>query len=95
MVVGIVSCTTHETAGPNQVPTPWSEDENCPLELVIGGAVVFGGLRLWEMVDLWVGPPIHNSRLRELRRRQNQSHYGIAFVPTGSSSGVAMLSLRF
>jgi hypothetical protein len=69
-------------------------EDGCPYRLAIASGLAWAGFRLWEIVDLWAGPPEHNRRLRRLQRSQGQ-RYGFSIVPTGSGSGVASLSLNF
>jgi len=96
LVAGLLSCTLSGSEQSNTgVKSPWADDDECPEALVIGAAITFGGLRLWEIVDLWTGPPIHNERFRKLRRTTQPSRYRFAIAPTGRSSGVASLSLSF
>jgi hypothetical protein len=33
------------------------------------GTALFVGFRIWEIVDVWAGPPAHNRRYRELKGR--------------------------
>lgn len=50
-------------------------DEDCDED--IGNALLgygaFVGFKIWEIVDLWVGPPIQNRRYRALRARTQTS----------------------
>lgn len=37
--------------------------------VLISGLILFGGLKIWDGIDGWVGPPRHNRRYRELLER--------------------------
>lgn len=96
LVAGLLSCAVSGSQQSNTgVRSPWADDDECPEALVIGAALAFGGLRLWEIVDLWVGPSIHNQRFRKLQRTHQPGRYRFAIAPTGRGSGVASLSLSF
>jgi hypothetical protein len=49
--------------------------EDCDDGWIIGGALAFVGLRIWEAVDVWAYPPDHNRRVRELRARVYGPNY--------------------
>lgn len=70
-----------------------------------GGVLVAGilglvGFRIWEIVDLWVGPALHNQRVRDVYRK-----YGIGphtpvigarpFVQPTDGGGIGGLALSF
>jgi hypothetical protein len=96
LVAGIVSCSVSGSEGSNTgVHSPWVDDDECPIGLMVGSAIAFGGLRLWEIVDLWAGPPMHNERFRKLRTRYAPRRYSFSIAPTSRDSGVASLSMSF
>lgn len=41
--------------------------------LIVIGAVGFFGFRIWEIVDVWVAPPSHNSKFNRLEKYINES----------------------
>ena len=98
LITGIISCEndyhndtyydqTHQGRG-------GGSGDSCSDELIIGGALGFVGLRIWEIIDLWVAPPAHNRHLEKLRAG-GRSGYRFSIAPTGSGAGVASLSLDF
>ena len=98
MIAGIVSCEddyndTYYNDPSHKAPRSSSGD-SCSEGLIIGGAIGFVGLRIWEVIDLWVAPPAHNRRLKKLKAN-GQAGYRFSIAPTGSGSGVASLSLDF
>lgn len=68
--------------------------------LVIGGALGFAGFWIWEMIDNWVGPALHNERVRRLHYKYGIApgsvFYGAApyVAPTGRGGAVAGLTFR-
>ncbi|MCX5741154.1 MAG: hypothetical protein NT062_01505, partial [Proteobacteria bacterium] len=65
---------------------------------LIVGAVGFGVLRVWEIVDALSAPSSHNARVRELRIRTGQqpTYYGMKpFVSPKGDGLAAGLSWRF
>jgi hypothetical protein len=67
-----------------------------------GGLIAVGGLRIWEVVDAFAGPPSDNRHLRDLRQRLGLAPpppaYGMRpYVAPGGAhgGGVAGLTLRF
>ena len=92
VVIGLTGCYADAFDG---------RDNRCDDEfstwLAVGliGAV---GFRIWELVDLWGGPPAHNERVRQLRFRAGLPQYGLFSAPSlgrGDAGGVAGLTLRF
>jgi hypothetical protein len=84
----LVDCLEVEDGGNCEDDVDW---------LVVGliGSV---GFRIWELVDLWAGPPRHNARIRAIRARAGIPGYGLYLAPSvsrGDSGGVAGLTLRF
>jgi hypothetical protein len=67
--------------------------------LAVAGILGYMGLRLWGMVDVFVGPAFHNQKVRALRARTgNQGGYGVMpfVVPASEGRGAtAGLTLRF
>lgn len=96
MLYSILSCSiSAESSSDSRAHRTWDGDSDCPWGLALGGGLAFAGLRLWEIVDLWAGPPAHNRRLRRLQGQQRPRPYGFALVPTGRDTGMATFSLRF
>ena len=44
-----------------------------PWYILGGGLILFGGLKVWDGIDGWVGPPRHNKRYRELLERTGKT----------------------
>ena len=62
------------------------------------GAIGFFGLRIWEIVDAFVGPGRQNARLQAVQLKlgvQVPFYVRPYIVPTGDGGAVAGLSLRF
>ncbi len=68
---------------------------------ILGGIVGMIGFRVWEVVDAWVAPPLHNKKVRGLRYSlglgPQLSVKGLYLAPpqTPGSGGVAGLALSF
>ncbi len=64
--------------------------------LALAGAIAFTGFRIWEVVDLWVGPPSHNRRYdrikTKLSRRNSKKleHYSMSIYPVQTHTEMAM-----
>lgn len=66
-LVGFIDCVGDSVDGTNN---------RCNAGLMVGGALAFAGLRIWETIDLFATPPAHNRRVREIRARiYNQQYY--------------------
>ena len=48
---------------------------------LVGGVIAFTGLHIWEVVDAFIGPSVHNDRVHELRRRYGYRDYATHIVP--------------
>ncbi|MCP4446847.1 MAG: hypothetical protein GY811_16085 [Myxococcales bacterium] len=94
MIVGAVSCLNDDTYDDSARHSSNGSNDRCSRGLLIGGLIGFAGLRIWEIVDLWVAPPAHNRRYDELRAG-GPSRYSLSIAPTGAGSGVASISLAF
>ncbi len=57
-----------------------SRYETCNGGLVFAGVMAYVGFKVWEIVDLWAGPPEHNRRYREIRGRMGEGE--VTFLPT-------------
>ncbi len=55
------------------------EDQPCTNDALTIGTAGFIAFRVWEIVDLWLTPYLHERRYRELKKMQNNSH--ISFAP--------------
>jgi hypothetical protein len=98
VIFGIVQCLEqHEL-----------DDGDCDdaIPLLVGGLLVNAGFRVWEIIDVWAGPPRHNARVRELRLRLGYPPppppppppaWGLYLSPAkGESDGKVLgLTLRF
>ena len=66
---------------------------------MIGGALAFTGLRIWQTIDAFAVPAEYNSQVRRLRMRVGYRPMGMYSLylsrPTHGDGGVAGLSLRF
>jgi hypothetical protein len=67
--------------------------------LLVAGVLGVVGFRIWEMIDLWVGPPLHNQRVRRVHMKYGIApgsvFYGAApyVAPTGDG-GIAGFTFR-
>lgn len=62
------------------------------------GLIGFAVFRIWEIVDVWRGPIVHNQKLRELRWRTGYGapRWGVfAAPPAKGDGGIAGVTLRF
>jgi hypothetical protein len=87
LVAGLLQCL--------EADTYTCEEQNGLLVVGLIGAV---GFRIWELIDVWGGPPAHNARVREIRWRAGLPPYGLYLAPSlgrGDGGGVAGLTLRF
>jgi hypothetical protein len=66
---------------------------------ILAGFAGLVGFRIWELIDVWVGPATHNNRVRAARAKAYGAHYGLYVAPPlssdGGTGGVAGLTLRF
>jgi len=68
---------------------------------IVGGIIGTIGFRVWEIVDAWVAPPLHNKKVRALRHavglgpQLSLKGFYVAPPATQASGGVAGLSLTF
>ena len=65
---------------------------------IVGGALAYTGLRIWETVDAFVVPPSHNNRVRAIKARIGYGpRYGLYLAPphTHTGGGVAGVGLTF
>lgn len=68
--------------------------------LLVGGMVGFSILRIWEFIDVIVGPASYNDRVRAARYKAYGGNpyptgYSLYVVPTSNGGGVAGVSFRF
>ena len=66
----------------------------------LAGIVGLVGFRIWGIADAWIAPPLHNRKVRALKRQLGLAPpvYGLYLAPPQSSNasgGVAGLSLSF
>lgn len=62
------------------------------------GLVAFIGLHVWEVFDVWLGPPAHNRRVRAAQMKAGMAPgYGLYLAPplTRDDGAVAGFTLRF
>lgn len=67
---------------------------------LVAGLVGLVGFRVWEVVDAWVAPPIHNRKVRALEQQLGLAPptYGFYLAPphdSDAAGGVAGLALSF
>ena len=64
---------------------------------LVAGALALTGLRIWEVVDAFIGPGRQNTRLRAVHMKLGypMPMYGAPFVVPANGGAVAGLSLRF
>lgn len=76
-----------------------SSKEQCDtsIGILVGGYLALMGFRIWEIADAFVAPPIHNARVRSLKRRLGISApYALApYVAPHGDGAIAGLGLRF
>lgn len=78
-----------------------SSSINCEEEAgwLFAGVVGTIGFRVWEVIDVWRGPALHNARVRELRARLRGIDCGVTIQPAARDGKVhgatAGLELRF
>lgn len=51
-------------------PSQAADEEAAPI--IISGWVALGALRIWEIVDLWTGPGLHNGSYREALEKKKR-----------------------
>lgn len=67
-------------------------------DMIWFGLVAAVGFRVWEVFDVWLGPPAHNRRVRAAQMKAGIAPgYGLYLAPplTRDEGGVAGLTLRF
>jgi hypothetical protein len=76
---------------------PGQNHQEQAADIMIGGMLVFAGLRLWEVGDAAIGPSLHNERFNDARARHPETYAVLPYVvPTLSGTGgVAGLALNF
>jgi hypothetical protein len=75
----------------------WSSGKSCSSGgLMFLGLLGYAGFKVWEIADLWAGPPEHNRRYRELKNRLGESSitFKPAFVPL-ADGGMLGLGVTF
>lgn len=95
LTYGVLSCAVTDSSDDSRVHRTWDGDSDCPWGLALAGGLAYAGFRVWEILDLWAGPPEHNRRLRRLQSGQRRQPYRFTLLPTGGDSGVATFSLEF
>jgi hypothetical protein len=94
MVTGALGCT--QDTG--------DKDWNCSSfeqGLIVVGAIGFVGLRIWEIVDVWAVPPLHNSKFRNLKKYiedakgESQTKSSLDLVPILSPRNGQGVGLRY
>jgi hypothetical protein len=82
----------------------WSCDKNhekgmCSNPAFVGGLVALLGFRIWEILDLWIAPPLHDREVRKIRLKKaglSRPDYYIGPVFMHSANGItAGLSFSF
>ena len=62
--------------------------------IALGSLAVFGIARIWEAVDVWTYPSVHNRRFRELNARTNDAKVSLQLTPNVGGATVG-LAVRF
>ena len=64
---------------------------------MIGGMLVFAGLRIWEVGDAALGPSLRNQRFDAVRARHPETYSVLPYVvPTLSGNGgIAGIAMSF
>jgi hypothetical protein len=81
------------------VPQEGGTGETCGKDarFLVGG-IGLVAFRIWELIDVWAGPPAYNARVRDLRVRAGLPPYALFAAPLlgrGDAGGVAGLTTRF
>jgi hypothetical protein len=76
---------------------PGHNNQERAADIMIGGMLVFAGLRIWEVGDAALGPSMHNDRFNQARARHPETYAVLPYVvPTLSGTGgIAGVSLHF
>ena len=62
----------------------------------IAGLSVLAAFKLWEIIDVWSHPPLHNRRYREIQaRRKRKVSWSLHVGPNGDGGVNAGLGFRF
>lgn len=72
-------------------------DEGCDDNsgLLIVGIGAFLGFHIWEILDVWIAPPVQNKRYRQLKQAQTSTSSWNAFVTPTSDGGRFVMQLSF
>jgi len=82
----------------------WSCDKNhekgmCSNAAFLGGLIALLGFHVWEILDLWIAPPLHDREVRRIRLKKaglSRPDYYIGPVSARSVNGItAGLSFSF
>lgn len=75
---GLVNCTA------DAINTGFQSNQNCSHGLLTAGVIVYFGVRVWEIVDVWATPPELNRRYRSLKERVGDSSAHFFMLPSSS-----------
>jgi hypothetical protein len=76
---------------------PGHNDQQRAADIMIGGMLVFAGLRIWEVGDAALGPSLRNQRFDAMRARHPETYAVLPYVvPTLSGNGgIAGIAMSF
>ena len=99
LMVGIINLTTSSDCFVNEsnggfICETNRSDENLWTGLAISGGVLYGLLRIWEIADLWSGPPRHNAEYKRVRAKTGGWSLSLLPVPL-PGGGMAVAGVRF
>ncbi|HTL12330.1 MAG TPA: hypothetical protein VL588_07570 [Bdellovibrionota bacterium] len=88
---GAAATTTNVSCGSSSCTVT----ETTPLATV-GGPVIFGALKIWEIIDIWTAPAAHNAAVEE-REKAKQKKTSLRLQPWVAPNGSAgvMLGMGF
>lgn len=87
--ISLIDCTTDNC-----------RNDNGAVVLLVGSALAYTGLHIWEIVDAFTAPSEHNRRVHALRRRYGYIDYArvmpyVARPHGADGGGTAGVSFRF
>lgn len=71
------------------------ESFECVTGVAIGGLVAWSAFRVWETVDVWAHPAIHNKKVRRLKDETGAPAISFQVNPRGRDGATAEIAVRF
>jgi hypothetical protein len=94
MLVSLAPCRKDLTKNMDKVS--FDRFDKCEKEYLIAGQIAFTGLRIWEIIDLWLTPnPGLKNLMFEDTRRQSTSRFNVAILPLGSKISSLQVTYKF